>query len=81
MASKDELHHLIDKLPEGEVQAAQRFLEHLCDDPLSRMLREAPDDDEPTTAEDDQAAEEGWREYEAGKGRPWEEVRKELGRE
>jgi hypothetical protein len=78
MASKDELHHLIDKLPEGEVQAAQRFLEYLCDDPLIRMLREAPDDDEPTTAEDDQAAEQGWREYKAGKGRPWEAVRKEL---
>jgi hypothetical protein len=81
MASKDELHHLIDKLPEGEVQAAQRFLEYLCDDPLIRMLREAPEDDEPTTAEDDQAAEEGWRAYKAGKGRPWEDVRGELDRE
>lgn len=81
MASRDELHHLINELPESELQAARRFLEYLCDDAVMKMLREAPEDDEPTSAEEDQAAEEGWREYQAGKARPWEAVRKELDRE
>jgi hypothetical protein len=42
MAAKNVLHELVDRLPESELQAAQRFLEYLCsagveidDEPLS----------------------------------------------
>jgi hypothetical protein len=81
MSPKEELHRLVDRLPEGEAQAAQRFLEYLCDfaeDPFLAALRNAPEDDEPTTPEEDQAVEEAWRDCQAGKARPWEKVRKEL---
>lgn len=84
MASKDDLHHLVERLPENEIHAAERFLEYLCDlsdDPVLKMLREAPEDDEPTTAEEDRRAAEAWRQYECGEARPWREVRKELGGE
>ena len=81
MASKEELHHLIDRLPDGEMQAAHRFLEFLCafaSDPFLQALRDAPEDDEPTTSEEDSAADKAWQEYQEGKGRPWDDVSKEL---
>lgn len=38
-------------------------------DPVVLQLADAPEDDEPTTPEEDEGAEEAWREYLAGKGR------------
>ena len=35
MATRDDLHHLIDKLPDGEIPAAHRFLEFLSQEPIS----------------------------------------------
>jgi hypothetical protein len=81
VTAKEELHRLIDSLPEADVHAARRFLEFLSsadDDPFLRALREAPEDDEPTGIEEDQSAQEGWEEYRRGKAREWEEVRTEL---
>lgn len=81
MTTKEELHRLIDSLPKADVHAARRFLEFLSsanDDPFLRALREAPEDDEPTTLGDDRSAQEGWEEYRRGKAREWEEVRTEL---
>lgn len=81
MTAKQELHQLVEALPETEVHAARRFLEFLrsgSDDPLVRALEEAPEDDEPTSREEDQAADDAWEEYRRGKARDWEEVRREL---
>ena len=75
MPVKEDLHRLIDELP-----VAKRYLEYLRNmgDPLVRALMEAPEDDEPTTPEEDKLAEEAWQEYLGGKPRPWEDVRDEL---
>ncbi|HLF03723.1 MAG TPA: hypothetical protein VI855_00675 [Dehalococcoidia bacterium] len=83
MTIKDELHRLVEELPEGELQSAKRFLEYLRNmgDPLLQALMAAPYDDEPTTPEEDKGAEEAWQEYLRGEARPWEEVRKELEKE
>ena len=83
MTIKDELHRLVDELPESESHAAKRFLEYLRNmgDPMMQALMEAPIDDEPTTAEEDKGAEEAWQEYRRGEARPWEDVRKELASE
>jgi len=83
MTIKDELHRLVDELPESESHAAKRFLEYLRNmgDPMMQALMEAPIDDEPTTAEEDKGAEEAWQEYLRGEARPWEDVRKELASE
>jgi hypothetical protein len=81
VTAKEELHRLIDWVPEPEVHAARRFLEFLSsanDDPFLRALTEAPEDDEPSGLEEDQSAQEGWEEYRRGKARAWEEVRTEL---
>ncbi|MBM3747427.1 MAG: hypothetical protein FJW34_16705 [Acidobacteria bacterium] len=81
MTAKEELHQLIEALPEADVHAARRFLEFLSsanDDPFLRALREAPEDDEPIGSEEDRSAQEGWEEYRRGQAREWEEVRAEL---
>jgi hypothetical protein len=79
MASKRELRNLIDRLPEAEVPAAQRFLEYLCDldDPVVRAFRNAPEEDEPITGEEDKAAAEGWEQYRRGEARPLAHLEKE----
>lgn len=81
--TKEQLHDLVDKLSDEELHAAKRFLEFLLQekpaDPFLEMLRNAPLDDEPTTPEEDEGAKQAWREYQEGKARPWEEVRKEIG--
>jgi len=82
--TKDELHQLVDRLPEAEAQAARRFLQYLCDlgeDPVARTLREAPFDDEPLTAEEEEALEQARQEAERGQLTPHEEVLRELGYE
>jgi len=78
---KERLHELVDRIPEGEVHTAERFLEYLTtsDDPVMRALRNAPEDDEPLTDEDHEALEEGRRALAAGDVVSDEELRAELG--
>lgn len=81
MTSKARLHELVEQLPDEETAAAARFLEYLRDvgsDPMRRVLDEAPEDDEPTTPEEDASAEEAWQEYKAGKSISAEEAKRLL---
>ncbi len=75
------IRRLVNELPDEELSAAGRYLEYLRDmgDPLDRALRNAPFDDEPTTPEEAAAVAEARAQYRRGEGRPWEEVREELG--
>jgi hypothetical protein len=50
--SRDPLHALIDRIPEGELPAAQRFLEFLASSLAYRAALCAPVDDEPVTEGD-----------------------------
>jgi len=50
--SRDMLHELVDRIPDGELIAAQRFLEYLASNPAYRATLAAPPDDEPVTADD-----------------------------
>ena len=47
-------------------------------DPVQRALLEAPEDDEPTTPEENKIAEEAWQEYLRGEGISAEEAKREL---
>ena len=69
MTTRDDLHHLVDALPVGEMQAAQRFLEYLraMDDPFLRALATAPVDDEPERKGEKTAVAEGHRDLKAGR--------------
>ena len=69
MATKEDLHKLIDKLPEDEIQAATLYLQHLQNrnDPVLAALLNAPEDDEPETEYERQAVAEGMEDLEAGR--------------
>ena len=62
MAEREQIHRLIDELPEDELDAAKRYLQYLRDqgDPFMRALAEAAEDDEPSSSEEDASAREAW---------------------
>jgi hypothetical protein len=37
-ANRDQIHHLVDRLPDAELPAAQRFLEFLSQEPVGPMF-------------------------------------------
>jgi len=80
MATKAELHKLVDALPESDLSAAKRFLEELLQrrDEMEQALDSAPDDDEPSTPEEDAAADEAWQEYLRGEALSAEEAKQRL---
>lgn len=82
MTTKATLHHLVDELPESELETAAQFLERLRDnreyDPVRRALDEAPEDDEPLTPEDEAAIEESRAQYRRGEYVSAEEAKREL---
>ena len=79
--AKERLYRLVEQIPEGEVHTAERFLEYLAaaDDPVMRALLNAPEDDEPLSAEDREALEEGRKALAEGDVVSDEELRAELG--
>jgi hypothetical protein len=56
MNGREELHKLVDRIPEAEVDAARKVLRSLVD-PVELSLSTAPPDDEPETEEERQAVE------------------------
>ena len=70
------LRRLVDELPERELATAARMLAYLRDtgDPFADVETV----DEPLTAEEIADAEAGWQECLEGKGRPIEDVYREL---
>lgn len=68
MPSKEQLHALIDLLPEGEIPAASRFLEFLVHDLESERL----------TEEDLQAVQQGQAEIARGEYSSLEDLKREL---
>ena len=81
MKTKNDLHRLIEELPEVEMEAAGRYLEYLRDmgDPLLRKLLEAPEEDQELNDETLATLEEARQEALRGEGRSWEEVREDDG--
>ena len=81
MGTKDELHGLVDDLPETAMDAARDFLKYLRDrqgDPVLRALRAAPVDDEELSAEDVSDLEEALRDLAAGRVVSHAEARRRL---
>lgn len=71
MSVREDLHRLVDELPEAVAGDALEYIRWL--------LSEEP---EPAlTPEEARDAEAGWEEYRRGEARPWARVREELGRE
>lgn len=80
--TKERLYRLVDKIPEGEVRAAERYLEYLGahEDPFIQMLMKSPLDDEPVTEEEESGVREAWDDYRAGRVQTLKEVEEELER-
>lgn len=77
--TREQLHDILDSVPDERLPDAQAALEPFADPVLVAFLR-APEDDEPTTA-DDVAALEATREaYRRGETIPHEEIRREFSR-
>lgn len=80
MATREELHRLVDELPENETGVARRFLEFLraSNDPVWRSLLNAPEDDEPESEEERRGVAEAYEDFAQGRVVSAEEVEKEL---
>jgi hypothetical protein len=70
--TREELHQLLDRLPESDLERVARFLrkESEARQRFEELLATAPIDDEPMTEEDRDAIAEGGREIAAGRGIP-----------
>jgi hypothetical protein len=80
MTTKERLHELVDELSEPEAKRALRLVEKEREDPVLRLLDNAPVDDEPWTDEDEAAVAESRAELAAGAPLiPLEQVMRELG--
>jgi hypothetical protein len=77
--SRRTLHDLVDRIPEEELSAAQRFLEYLAVSPAYRAALSAPPDDEPVSDGDAAAIARALEEIRTGKVVPHDEVLREFG--
>lgn len=83
MSIREQLHRLVDVLPEAEAGAALRFLEYLRDAPggdeVTRILMRAPEVDEPFTDEEQASLDRAREKAGRGETKPWPEVREHIG--
>jgi len=73
------LHELIDRIPEGELVAAQRFLEYLATSPAYRAALSARFDEEPVNEEDAAAMTRALDEVRAGRVVAHDDILREFG--
>jgi hypothetical protein len=82
MVTRQELHQLVDEMPEPGLEEARRYLEALREadgDPVLAHLLLAPEDDEPTTPEEDAGAAEAWQQYLRGEVISSDELKRKYG--
>ena len=77
--TREDLHELIDRIPESEMVAAQRVLERLAKDAAFRTAMAAALDDEPVTAGDAEAIARARADLQAGKVVSHDEILHEFG--
>lgn len=79
---RESLHRLIDELPEGELNAARRYLEFIREkgtDSVRWALDHAPVDDEPERDEERQGVQEAEEDIRSGRTMSTDELKRELG--
>jgi hypothetical protein len=80
MTSKQILHQLVDTLPDGVLDEAERLLRALqTDDPVVRAHLLAPYDDEAETEDERRAVAEARADFEAGRVISMDEIKREFG--
>lgn len=81
MTQREQLHALVEAIPETEIPPAVRFLEFLKaqgEDPFTRAHFNAPIDDEPATDDDLLALDEGLEDLAEGRTVSHQEVGKQM---
>jgi len=73
------VHDLVDRIPDGELEAVQRMLEYFAASPAYRAAWSAPHDEEPVTESDAAAFERAREEVRAGKVVSHEDILREFG--
>jgi predicted transcriptional regulator len=81
MTTREQAHKLLDELPESEIEPVLEFIasRREDEDPVIAAFRDAPQDDEPWTDEDEAAAAEGRADIAAGRTVSLDEAMRELG--
>lgn len=79
MTAKEQLRERIETLTEHEAERTLRLLDDLREDPVIAAFRDAPQDDEAWTEEDEAAAAEGRADVRAGRTVSLDEAMRELG--
>jgi len=83
MFIREQLHRLVDVLPEAEAGAALRFLEYPRDassgNQVTRILMTASEVDEPFTDDEQASLDRARDEARPGETKPWPEVREICG--
>jgi hypothetical protein len=80
MTTKERLHKLVDELSELEAKRALSLVEKEREDPVIAAFRNAPEDDEPWTEEDEAAMAEVEADRAAGvPDIPFEEIKRKYG--
>jgi predicted transcriptional regulator len=79
MTTREKAHELLDELPDSEIEPVVAFLASRREDPTLAALRDAREDDEPFTAEDEAAVKEARDDFAAGRTVPHEEMLRKHG--
>lgn len=77
MTAKEKLRERVETLTEDQAAETLRLLDQRTD-PLARLLANAPDDDEPSTPEEDASAREALEAARRGEVISAEEIRREF---
>jgi predicted ArsR family transcriptional regulator len=80
VTTKERLHKLVDELSEQEADDALRYIIQRREDPVIAAFHDAPEDDEPFTAADEQALAEVQADRDAGVSRiSYSEIKRKHG--
>lgn len=82
IATREELHHLVDQLNPRDIAAAARYLEYLRSSAhqpeLPSLLANAPVEDEPITADEQAAVAKAWNDVAIGATHSHDEVQRHF---
>jgi predicted transcriptional regulator len=79
MTAKERLQALVEEFSEPEAERALKLVAKEPEDPMIAAFRDAPEDDEPWTDEDEKAVAEGNADIAAGRIVSHEEIKRKYG--
>jgi hypothetical protein len=80
VTTREKAHMLLDELPESEIEPVVEFIVSRGEgeDPMIAAFRDAPEDDEPLSAEEEAGLQESHADLAAGRTFSLEEIKRDL---